>query len=80
MTNSTLNTIGLTLDILGVLLLFKFGLPSEVRKDGGNVMLFQDTDKGQVCKWHKYNFWSRVGLSAILLGFIFQIVSNYVGE
>lgn len=77
MNKSLLNTIGLVFDIMGVILLFKYGLPSNVRKDGGNVMLFQDTNQEEIKKWHKYNFWSRVGLISIIVGFSFQIASNH---
>ena len=38
-----LNIIGLTFDIIGVIILFKYGLPAEVDKDGANYMVFQDS-------------------------------------
>ena len=78
MTSNTINTIGLIFDIIGVLMLFKYGLPSELSKEGTVFMAFQKNDEGEKRKWKKYHFWSKVGLLSILIGFLFQIVSNYL--
>jgi hypothetical protein len=71
----TLNTLGLLFDLFGVLLLFKFGLPSDIDKNGSiGIILEQEDEKKE---WIQYNFWSKTGLGFISLGFILQIISNY---
>lgn len=75
--NTAINTIGLFLDLIGVLLLFKFGLPSNVDKNGYIGLILEQEDENEKLKWKKYNFWSKIGLGFILIGFILQIISNY---
>jgi formate hydrogenlyase subunit 3/multisubunit Na+/H+ antiporter MnhD subunit len=77
MNANEINSIGLVFDIIGVLLLFKFGLPSEISKTGSIGLSLEGTDYEEVKKWKKYNFWSKIGLLFILIGFVFQLYSNY---
>ena len=74
----TLNTLGLILDIIGVIILFKFGLPADVSKEGHIGMAFQGTNTDDIKKYKKFDIWSRIGLGLLILGFLLQIVSNYV--
>jgi hypothetical protein len=76
MNANLINSIGLIFDIIGVILLFKYGLPSEISKDGSIGLSLQDTDDNDVKKWKTYNLWSKIGLSFILIGFAFQLISN----
>jgi hypothetical protein len=74
---TTLNTLGLLFDLFGVLLLFKFGLPSDIDKNGSIGIILEQEDEDEKKKWIQYNFWSKTGLGFISLGFILQIISNY---
>jgi hypothetical protein len=78
MTKETISTIGLVLDLVGVLLLFKYGLPSDISKDGVTTLSIGTTNNKEIKKWKKYNLWSKIGLGFIFIGFILQIISNYV--
>ncbi|MCF1193125.1 hypothetical protein LRR18_16170 [Mangrovimonas sp. AS39] len=71
-----LNSIGLVLDIIGVIMLFKYGLPADVSKDGTVGLALQETNYDDIRKWKKYNFWSRFALGLLVLGFLLQIISN----
>lgn len=75
--NATINTIGLIFDLIGILILFKYGLPSDVDKNGFIPLILEQEDEGEKKKWKIYNFWSKIGLGFIFVGFIFQITSNY---
>jgi hypothetical protein len=75
--NATINTIGLLFDLIGVLILFKYGLPSDVDKNGHIGLILEQEDEDEKNKWKKYNFRSKIGLGFISIGFIFQIISNY---
>lgn len=70
-TSAWLNIIGLSFDILGVILIFFFGLPTWVKTrtiDGG------DVDAPEVSSWQPGLNW--LGLGAMLIGFGFQIAGN----
>ena len=69
-----LNSCGLALDILGVVLLFFFGIPSRAGLDGVLTL-----DRGRGKDYKRAVFWSRVGLGLLITGFLLQIASNHVG-
>ena len=78
MTPTIINSIGLFLDIIGVALLFKFGMPSGAgHKSGGDYMMWGGAEPRLTKRWLRYRFWSRVGLSCLIAGFSLQIVSNW---
>jgi hypothetical protein len=72
----TLNIIGLLFDISGVILLFIYGLPTDVIKDGIEPMHFGTKNKKEAEKYIKYKKRSRFALVLILAGFILQILAN----
>ncbi|HEY5405688.1 MAG TPA: hypothetical protein VIJ92_01310 [Ginsengibacter sp.] len=74
-----LNCIGLTSDIIGVIMLFKYGLPSEINKDGYTGIIMEQEDEEQKVKWKKYNFFSYIALTLFIIGFVFQFSSNFFG-
>ncbi len=76
MTAAYLNSLGLAFDIVGVILLFKFGLPEEVRR-GGTGFLIVNNDDQEAAKAKIYDRYSHVALALIVLGFGLQIVSNH---
>ncbi len=71
------NSVGLALDIVGVVLLFKFGLPPEVNR-GGSIILSWDKDPDEAKKAKTYERTSYVALACLVMGFTLQIVSNYI--
>ena len=77
MTADIINSFGLFLDIVGVVLLFKFGLPADVSKDG-NVSLAWGKDEDEAKKWERYKCLSWIALCCLVFGFSLQIVSNFL--
>ena len=81
MSAASINSVGLVLDILGVILLFSFALPSRVIEGPPVLSLGEDPDstkqREKQRKWYK--FWSRLALGLLILGFVLQIVSNHLG-
>lgn len=71
------NTGGLALDIVGVVLLFLFGLPPDVSRDGAVVWTL-GTDEGAVRKAKRFVWVSWAALGLIVTGFILQIVSTWM--
>ena len=77
LSSEIVNTVGLALDIVGVVLLFRFGLQPNVRR-GGGIVLAWGTDDDEAKKANRYDriSWSALGL--IVLGFVLQIVSTWM--
>jgi hypothetical protein len=71
-----LNSIGLVLDIFGVVLLFKFGLPEEIRRTGASFVIIEETDEAEVTRAMLYDRLGRLGLGLLILGFTFQLTAN----
>ena len=79
---AAINSIGLFLDIVGVILLFLFGLPNYVNPGGKNVDALSEIACGSttpegINRWKRHRWLSRVGLVLLISGFMVQIVSNY---
>jgi hypothetical protein len=62
----------LLVDIVGVILLFKYGLPSQSIRDTG---VFEAYDPQETSR---YDRWSDVALISLIVGFALQIVSTFV--
>jgi hypothetical protein len=77
MISALLNTIGLIIDILGAILIFKFGLPEHVDRDGHNYLILEQCDEEEKQKAKKYDFWGNKGLVLLIIGFVFQVISNF---
>ena len=79
--SDVINSVGLAFDIIGVILLFFFGLPSRVR-EGPPVLSFgedPDSTKLQEKQWKRYQCVSWSALVLLVLGFVLQMVSNHPG-
>jgi hypothetical protein len=70
-----LNSIGLTLDIAGVVLLFKYGLPAEVSRTGAQVVAY-GSDPDEKKRYKRYQWGGRIGLALLIGGFGLQLASN----
>jgi len=72
----TLTQIGLLLDIAGVILLFKFGLPSGYDVSMGKSMS-GELPKEQMDKNVRIKIGAYTGLSLLILGFALQFLGAY---
>ena len=77
LTPDVINSCGLALDILGVVLLFFFGLPADVREGGGTVLLWGEDPEG-ARRYRRARALSRLGLALLVAGFGLQIAGNYL--
>ena len=71
------NTLGLLLDIVGVVLLFRFGLPPDVSRTGA-VGWTLGTDEAEALKARRYDCWSWTALALIVTGFVLQIIAAWM--
>lgn len=74
-----ISTIGLMLDIIGVILLFYFGPPTlPITKDGNTITTFKHPDyvSKNKSKYKRHQIMSFVALGFLLLGFLFQFTGS----
>lgn len=77
------SSVGLGLDIAGVGLLYKFGLPSEASPPSAFKSLHvqvkgEDDLEEDRRRWNRYRSGSRLGLAALTIGFVLQLVANWI--
>jgi hypothetical protein len=80
--SNILNIIGLSLDIIGVLMLFKYGLPPDISKDG-SVLISMDfgtkeEKEKRISEGKKYTKLSYTALVFLVGGFISQLIANII--
>lgn len=69
---------GLVLDIIGVLLLWRFGLPESISRTGAQHMILEQTDEAEVNLARKYDRHARIGIGLIVAGFGLQILALWL--
>ena len=74
--SDVINSVGLALDIGGVILLFLFALPSRVSEEPPSELISFGSDPDSTKQWEKqrkrYKFWSWLALGLLILGFFLQ--------
>lgn len=71
-----LTAVGLSLDLSGALLLWKYGLPESVSRDGSQALILESRDESQVNKARQYDRWATVGLLMLCSGFGLQLIAT----
>ena len=77
-TSSLVNSLGLVLDIVGVLVIWRFGLPTSSSRAGHVYLVTGLVDEVEKAKAAKYDLLSKTGLGFVLFGFVFQLASNFI--
>ena len=71
-----LQSLGLLLDIVGVVLLFKYGLPEFSPSGGVDSLAIGPSAPEEICKEKKYRKMGKMGLVLIVSGFVLQLIPN----
>ena len=74
--NTALTTIGLSLDIVGVLLLWRFGLPPDVRRGGKSFLLLEQSDEAEAKRAQLYDRFSHLAILLLVAGFALQLLGT----
>lgn len=78
MLSTSINSLGLLLDVIAGLILWKFGLPENINRAGLSFLALEGTDKKEIKKAKKYDKFSKMGILLLIIGFILQLISNYI--
>jgi hypothetical protein len=68
---------GLILSLLGVLILFRFGMPYQTRTGGTVGLALEQTDQAAAQRERRYTVLGWIGLVSIIGGTLCQIVGAY---
>lgn len=75
---SVVNSLGLSLDIFGALLIWRFGLPMEISRTGATHLITDECDEAEIQAAKRFDRWSSVGFALLVAGFLLQILSNWI--
>jgi hypothetical protein len=76
----TVSQYGLVSDIIGVILLFKYGFPSKIKSPLGVRIVgeISDEESKRVNKSNRrVKFWGYTGLGLIIIGFVLQFIGGF---
>ena len=71
-----LTAVGLSLDLSGALLLWKYGLPEALRRGGSINLVCEQRDDSEISKARLYDRWATAALCLISAGFGLQLLAT----
>jgi hypothetical protein len=77
MSTAALNIIGLVLNLVGVIILFRYGMPFHVPTGGALLLVTDQIDAAEKAVESWYEIYGYFGLLAIFVGTVMQIVGAY---
>lgn len=72
------NTGGILLSLVGVLILFRYGMPFHVPTGGAIHLIIDQVDESEKSLERRYFIYGMFGLSLVIAGAIFQLVAIWV--
>ncbi|MGB3271820.1 MAG: hypothetical protein WBA66_02830 [Xanthobacteraceae bacterium] len=73
-----LNTIGITLSLIGVLILFRYGMPFHVPTGGATYLVTDQVDEIEKSLEQRYFIYGLFGLVLVIAGAAFQLVATWI--
>ena len=77
MLGSILSTVGLFLDIIGVIMLFIYGIPENVDRRGSQHLILEEADETELDKARHYDVMSFLAVTSLVVGFVCQIAGQW---
>ncbi len=77
-TSTIVNCLGLVLDIAGVVMVWRYGLPEALSREGAQYIITEQTDQAEKAKAARFDLLSKIGLALIIGGFGLQLLSNFL--
>lgn len=75
-----LSNIGLGLDIVGAVLLWRFGIPRDIDPSGRVYIATADLDQGEIVAGRRFRRLERSGIGFLIVGFVLQLAANWVAD
>jgi hypothetical protein len=75
---TVISSVGLVFDIVGALLLWKYGLPAPINRGGVQHLILEQIDEVEAETTRKFDRNSRWGLGLLILGFALQFAGNII--
>jgi hypothetical protein len=75
---TSLNSVGLLLDIAGALLLLRYGLPPKIDPQGHIHLIAEQVDQSEIALGRRYRRWSSFAVILLVVGFALQLVAGYI--
>ena len=72
------SSLGLVADIIGAVLIFKYGIPPRIDPHGHQHLILEQIDEEEKAKATVYIKRSEVGVGLLILGFALQLASNFI--
>ena len=72
-----LTSVGLAMDLAGALLLWRFGLPEALRRDGAISLICEQRYGAEVVKARLYGRWATAARCVISTGFGLQLLATF---
>jgi len=76
MLTASLTVTGLVMNLAGVILLFRYGMPYRVRSEGLSYYVTETADKDKLAAERRYDLLGKLGLVLIVLGTLAQITAT----
>jgi hypothetical protein len=73
-----LNLAGLVLNLIGILVLFRWGMPFRVETGGANSLLMERSDEKAIATERIYKIIMYFGLAALVAGTVLQMVAAWM--
>jgi hypothetical protein len=73
-----LTAAGLVLDLSGALLLWRYGLPEALSRDGSVRLICEQVDEEEIAKARHYDWWATAALCLISTGFGLQLLATFL--
>lgn len=76
--SNCVNSFGLVLDIVGVVLIWLYGIPEPISRRGAQYLTTGLRDENEKKKAERFHTLSKVGIGLIVVGFVLQLASNFL--
>jgi hypothetical protein len=73
-----MNSLGLIINILGSIIILRYGLPNRINPEGHTSIILQQVDQNEINKAKTYKTISSAGVILLIIGFLLQLASNFI--
>lgn len=72
------NSVGLLFGIVGAFLMWRFGLPASIDREGQQTIITGEVDQKEIDLAKRFDFRSRIGFLFLIVSFALQLLSNFL--